>query len=128
MPIFFNAGPRGTDKLIKNQKETTITNDGATILNLLEIVHPASKLLVDIAKAQDNEVGDGTTSVVLLTGEILKEAKAFIEDSMNPQSIIKGLREAMTFALNKLEEIAIPVSEKDPQFSFYNSENEGKCF
>ena len=101
------------DKLIKNQKETTITNDGATILNLLEIVHPAARLLVDIAKAQDNEVGDGTTSVALLTGEILKEAKAFIEDSMNPQTIIKGLRESLVQALLKLEEIAMPVSEKD---------------
>lgn len=77
-------GPRGMDKLIKNGKETTITNDGATILNLLEIVHPAAKLLVDIAKSQDNEVGDGTTSVVLLTGEILKESKSFIEEGMNP--------------------------------------------
>ena len=110
-------GPRGMDKLIKTQRDTTITNDGATILNLLEIVHPAARLLVDIAKAQDNEVGDGTTTVALLTGEILKEAKGFIEDSMNPQSIIKGLREALTHALTKLEEIAVPVSDKDPKFA-----------
>ena len=86
-------------------------------MNLLEIVHPAARLLVDIAKAQDNEVGDGTTTVALLTGEILKEAKGFIEDSMNPQSIIKGLREALTHALTKLEEIAVPVSDKDPKFA-----------
>ena len=56
------------DKMIQNEKETTITNDGATILNLLDIVHPAAKTLVDIAKSQDNEVGDGTTSVTLLAG------------------------------------------------------------
>lgn len=54
--------------MIQNEKETTITNDGATILNLLDIVHPAAKTLVDIAKSQDNEVGDGTTSVTLLAG------------------------------------------------------------
>jgi T-complex protein 1 subunit eta len=72
------------DKMIQQGHKTTITNDGATILNLLDIVHPAARVLVDIAKAQDSEVGDGTTSVVLLAGEILKEAKAFIEDGMHP--------------------------------------------
>ncbi len=70
--------------MIQQGHKTTITNDGATILNLLDIVHPAARVLVDIAKAQDSEVGDGTTSVVLLAGEILKEAKAFIEDGMHP--------------------------------------------
>lgn len=92
-------------------------------------MHPAARLLVDIARAQDNEVGDGTTSVVLLTGEILKEAKGYIEDSMNPQSIIKGLRESLIFALEKLDEIAVPVSEKDSQFDFrLMLERGGKCF
>ena len=62
----------------------TISNDGATIVNLLDIVHPAAKVLVDIAKAQDNEVGDGTTSVLLLAGEFLKEAKPFIEEGIHP--------------------------------------------
>ena len=61
-----------------------ITNDGATILGLLDIVHPAAKVLVDIAKSQDNEVGDGTTTVVLLAGELLKESRNFIEDGMHP--------------------------------------------
>ncbi|CAM9003820.1 hypothetical protein QQ045_033177 [Rhodiola kirilowii] len=59
--------------------DTTISNDGATIMKLLEIVHPAAKILVDIAKSQDSEVGDGTTTVVLLAGEFLKEAKPFID-------------------------------------------------
>lgn len=66
----------------------TISNDGATIVNLLDIVHPAAKVLVDIAKAQDNEVGDGTTSVMMLAGELLKEAKPFIEEGIHPQIII----------------------------------------
>ena len=74
--------------------QTTISNDGATILKLLEVVHPASKCLVDIARAQDAEVGDGTTSVVLLAGELLRESKAFIEDGVSPHIIIKGYRRA----------------------------------
>jgi T-complex protein 1 subunit eta len=63
------------DKLIHNVRDVTISNDGATIISLLDIIHPAAKTLVDIAKAQDNEVGDGTTSVVLFAGELLKESK-----------------------------------------------------
>jgi T-complex protein 1 subunit eta len=72
-------GPRGMDKMITTEKGTTISNDGATILNLLDIEHPAAKILVDIAKSQDNEVGDGTTTVTLFAGELLKESKGFIE-------------------------------------------------
>jgi len=71
------------DKMITDKSGTTISNDGATILKLLDIVHPAAKVLVDIAKSQDNEVGDGTTSVTLLAGEFMKEAKAFIEEGMH---------------------------------------------
>jgi T-complex protein 1 subunit eta len=88
-------GPRGMDKLIQSDRTTTISNDGATILNLLDIVHPAAKTLVDIAKAQDNEVGDGTTTVTLLAVELLKESKNFIEDGMHSQIVIKGYREAL---------------------------------
>lgn len=65
-------GPRGMDKLIHDGRSVTISNDGATLIQLLDIVHPAAKTLVDIAKSQDNEVGDGTTSVVLFAGELLK--------------------------------------------------------
>mmetsp|Transcript_4998 Transcript_4998/g.3630 ORF Transcript_4998/g.3630 Transcript_4998/m.3630 type:complete len:85 (+) Transcript_4998:138-392(+) len=82
------------DKLIHNVRDVTISNDGATIISLLDIVHPAAKILVDISKSQDNEVGDGTTSVVLLAGELLKESKQFIEEGMHSQIIIKGYREA----------------------------------
>jgi T-complex protein 1 subunit eta len=71
------------DKMIQTSAGTTISNDGATIMNLLDIVHPAAKLLVDIAKSQDNEVGDGTTSVTILAGELLREAKGFVEDGLN---------------------------------------------
>jgi T-complex protein 1 subunit eta len=72
------------DKMITVGNTVTISNDGATIVNLLDIVHPAARVLVDIAKAQDNEVGDGTTSVTLLTGELLKEAKPYIEEGIHP--------------------------------------------
>ena len=65
-------GPRGMDKLIHDGRNVTISNDGATLIGLLDIVHPAAKTLVDISRAQDNEVGDGTTSVVLIAGELLK--------------------------------------------------------
>lgn len=93
--IASTLGPRGMDKLIVGANgEATISNDGATILKLLEVVHPAAKTLVDIARAQDAEVGDGTTSVVLLAGEFLRESKVFIEDGVSPHIIIKGYRRA----------------------------------
>lgn len=96
-------GPRGMDKMIQTGNTVTISNDGATIVNLLDIVHPAAKVLVDIAKAQDCEVGDGTTSVVLLAGEFLKEAKPFIEEGIHSSIIISGYREALRLALLKLD-------------------------
>ena len=77
-------GPRGLDKLVvDNRGVTTITNDGATIMKLLEIVHPAVKTLVDIARSQDAEVGDGTTTVVLLCGEFLREANTISSKTDN---------------------------------------------
>lgn len=83
------------DKLIVSATgQATISNDGATILKLLEVVHPAAKTLVDIARAQDAEVGDGTTSVVLLAAELLRESKSFIEDGVSPHIIIRGYRKA----------------------------------
>jgi len=105
-------GPRGMDKLIRDGGRTTISNDGATIVKLLDIIHPAAKTLVDISISQDNEVGDGTTSVILLAGELMREAKNFIEEGMNPQIVIKGLKEALKIALTKLNEIAISIDDK----------------
>ncbi|PVV04087.1 hypothetical protein BB560_001414 [Smittium megazygosporum] len=88
-------GPLGMDKLIVDEnKRMIISNDGATIIDKLEIVHPAARILVDIAKAQDAEIGDGTTSVVLLTGGILREVREMIEDGQNPHVVIRGLRAA----------------------------------
>lgn len=108
-------GPRGMDKLIHDGKRggVTISNDGATIINLLDIVHPAAKTLVDIAKSQDDEVGDGTTSVVLLAGEILRNLKPHIEDGIHPQTIMQGLREASRVCLEKLNQISVKINKMD---------------
>ena len=98
------------DKLIvDNQAKATISNDGATIMKLLDVVHPAAKTLVDIAKSQDAEVGDGTTSVVLLAGEFLKQMKPFIEDGVHSQIIIRSVRKAVELAIQRINEIAVKV-------------------
>ncbi|KAG8739340.1 T-complex protein 1 subunit eta [Ceratobasidium sp. 414] len=108
-------GPRGMDKLIVNERgEAQITNDGATILKLLDIVHPAAKTLVDIARAQDAEVGDGTTSVVLLAAQILKESRSYIEEGVSPHIIIKGLRKAAQLAVDRIKEVQIVIDKSNP--------------
>lgn len=76
-------------------------------------MHPAAKTLVDIAKSQDNEVGDGTTSVVLLAGELLKESKQYIEEGMHPQVIIKGYRKAMQLCIERIHQISIKMKDKE---------------
>lgn len=102
--------------MITTHRDTTISNDGATILNLLDIEHPAAKILVDIARSQDNEVGDGyfpylfrTTTVTILAGELMKNAKTFIEDGMNPQIVIRGYKKALEWCLSKLDHLVIHI-------------------
>lgn len=82
-----------------------------TITQLLDIVHPAARILVDIARSQDAEVGDGTTSVVVLAGEILREVKEHVEQGVSSQIIVKGLRRASAMAINKIKEIAVSTNE-----------------
>merc|ERR1711907_583556 len=102
------------DKLIHSDGGgVTITNDGATVISLLEIVHPAAHTLVDIARSQDAEVGDGTTTVTVLAGELLKECKTFVEDGVHPQVIARAFRLASEFALQKLEEIQTTLNFED---------------
>ncbi len=109
-------GPRGMDKMIiSDGGSTTISNDGATIIKLLNIEHPAGKSLVDVAKSQDNEIGDGTTSVMIFAGELLKEAKQFIEDGISPQIIINGFWRGLQLALKKLSECAVTINEKSEE-------------
>ncbi|XP_045480374.1 T-complex protein 1 subunit eta [Harmonia axyridis] len=107
-------GPRGMDKLIIDRNaKATISNDGATILKLLDIVHPAAKTLVDIAKSQDAEVGDGTTSVVLLAGEFLKQIKPFVEEGVHPRIIIRAVRKSLQLCISKTNELAVKINKQN---------------
>ena len=86
-----SLGPKGLDKLmVSPDGDITITNDGATILQLLEVEHPAAKVLVELAALQDEEVGDGTTSVVIVAAELLKNADELVKQKIHPTSIISG--------------------------------------
>lgn len=105
-------GPRGMDKLIHSKSGVTISNDGATIIKLLDIVHPAAKTLVDVARSQDDEVGDGTTSVCLLSAAFLKQAKPFIEDGVHPQVIMRGYRAALNHALAVIAKLAVNFNQE----------------
>lgn len=107
-------GPRGMDKLMVDGKgQTTISNDGATIMKLLDIVHPAARTLVDIAKSQDAEVGDGTTTVVMLAGEFLRQAKSFIEEGVHAQVIIRAYRAATALVIEHIKKIAVQIVKDD---------------
>lgn len=108
-------GPRGMDKMIETNKGFTVTNDGATVIDLLDLVHPAARIMADIAKAQDDEVGDGTTSVILIAGEILRNAKNFIEEGMNPQIIIKGFKMAQKHIMDNIENLAIKIEDDNTE-------------
>ncbi|KAJ2939558.1 hypothetical protein O0L34_g6390 [Tuta absoluta] len=109
-------GPRGMDKLIVDHSgKAVISNDGATIMKLLDIVHPAAKTLVDIAKSQDAEVGDGTTSVVILAGELLKRMKPFVEEGVHPRIIVRAVRTAARLAVEKVHELAVKIEKKSPE-------------
>ncbi|PKS11618.1 hypothetical protein jhhlp_001769 [Lomentospora prolificans] len=104
-------GPYGGDLLMVDENgKQTITNDGATVMKMLDIVHPAARILIDIARSQDAEVGDGTTSVVVLAGEILKEMKEHVEQNVSSQLITKAIRRTSALAVNKIKEIAVPTS------------------
>ncbi|KAI7841445.1 hypothetical protein COHA_004840 [Chlorella ohadii] len=107
-----SLGPVGLDKmLVDDIGDVTITNDGATILKLLEVEHPAAKILVELAELQDQEVGDGTTSVVIVAAELLRRANELVRQKIHPTSIIGGYRLAMREAVKYVEaQLAIPTS------------------
>ncbi|MEM3630106.1 MAG: thermosome subunit beta, partial [Nitrososphaerota archaeon] len=109
-----SLGPKGMDKmLVDSFGDVVITNDGATILSEMDVEHPTAKMLVETAKAQDEEVGDGTTSVVVVAGELLAKAEELIDKEVHPSLIIEGYRKAATKALEILDEISIPVKPTD---------------
>jgi len=107
-------GPCGMDKmLVTSFGDVAITNDGATILKELDVQHPAAKMMVEVAKALDNEVGDGTTTAVVLAGELLAKAESLLDQNVHPIVIIEGFKKASDKAQEVLEKIAIPVSISD---------------
>ncbi|MDH5437510.1 MAG: thermosome subunit beta [Candidatus Bathyarchaeota archaeon] len=110
-------GPKGMDKmLVDSLGDATITSDGRTILDEMDIQHPAAKMMVEVAKTQDDEVGDGTTTAVIVAGELLEKAEELIDKKIHPTVIIDGYRKAADKALKTLEKIAISVKSTDKDF------------
>src|SRR3989344_5890119 len=104
-------GPKGMDKmLVSPTNEIIVTNDGVTILEEMEIEHPAAKMIVDIAKTQESEVGDGTTTAVMLAGKLLENAESLLDKKIHPTVIIKGYKLAAKEAEKILYELAVPIS------------------
>ena len=109
-------GPKGMDKmLVDSLGDITITNDGVTVLEEMEVEHPAAKMLVEVAKTQNQETGDGTTTSVVIAGELLKKAEELLEQEIHPTVIAKGYRIAMEHALKILEKMAEDVGLEDTE-------------
>jgi thermosome len=109
-------GPRGMDKmLVDSLGDVTITNDGAAILDEIDVQHPAAKMLVGVAKTQDDEVGDGTTTAVVIAGELLKRAEELLDQKIHPTLIVSGYKKAADKAKEILDEIAIGVDPNDEE-------------
>ena len=110
-------GPKGMDKmLVDSFGDVTITSDGRTILDEMDIQHPAAKMMVEVAKTQDNEAGDGTTTAVVISGELLNKAEDLIGKNVHPTIIIDGYKKAAEKALEVLEKIAIPVDLNSQEY------------
>ncbi|CAG2108493.1 unnamed protein product [Medioppia subpectinata] len=113
-------GPKGMDKILlcegRNEGRVEVTNDGATILRSVGVDNPAAKILVDISKTQDDEVGDGTTSVTVLAAELLKEAENLVNMHLHPQTIVSGWRKSVNAARTALESVAVDNSADTKQF------------
>ena len=107
-------GPRGMDKiLVDSIGDVVVTNDGATILDKMDVEHPAAKMIIEVAKSQDDTVGDGTTTAVILAGELLKRAEELIEQKIHPSTVITGYRRALEIAVENIGKIARPVKLED---------------
>ena len=109
-------GPKGMDKmLVDSLGDVTITNDGATILDAIDVEHPAAKMIIEIAKTQDEKVGDGTTSSVIIAGELLNLAEELMEQTVHPTIIFKGYRKALLKSKEILKEMYHEVVELGPR-------------
>ena len=123
-------GPKGMDKMIVDSLgDVIVTNDGATILKEIQIEHPSAKMIVEIAKTQETEVGDGTTTAVVIAGELLKNAEELLDQKIHPTVIIRGYRLAQDKAQEILEKIGMPVdiSKKDVLRKISMTAMMGKC-
>ena len=110
-------GPKGMDKmLVDGFGDITVSNDGATILKEMDVAHPAAKMVIEVAKTVDAEVGDGTTTAAILTGDLLKQAETLLDQKIHPTTIISGYRKATQRALEVIDEVAEAV---DPEASDY---------
>jgi len=111
-----SLGPKGMDKmLVDSLGDVTITSDGRTILDEMDIQHPAAKIMVEVAKAQDDTVGDGTTTAVVIAGELLKKAEDLLDQKVHPTTIIKGYSQAAEKILKVLDDVAIPIERSDEE-------------
>ena len=120
-------GPRGMDKmLVDRMGDVVVTNDGATILQEMDISHPAAKMLVEIARKQENVVGDGTTTVVIIAGELLKKAQELMEDGTPVPTILMGYRLAVAKAMEILFDISMDARDKDTLFGIAKTAMTGK--
>ena len=100
-------GPKGMDKmLVDSFGDVTVSNDGATILKEMDVAHPAAKMVIEVAKTVDAEVGDGTTTAAILTGDLLKQAETLLDEKIHPTTIINGYRKATAKALEIIDEVA----------------------
>jgi thermosome len=107
-------GPKGMDKmLVDSLGDVTITNDGATILDTIDVEHPAAKMIVQVAKTQDDKVGDGTTTAVIISGELLNLAQELMEQAVHPSIIFRGYRKALVKSKEILQELAIKIDIND---------------
>lgn len=109
-----SLGPRGMDKmLVDSLGDVTLTNDGATILKEIDVQHPAAKMIVEVAKTQDDEVGDGTTTAVIIAGELLRKAEELLDKDIHPITIVSGYKKAADESCKYIESIAIPIEPED---------------
>jgi thermosome len=112
-----SLGPRGMDKmLVDTLGDVTITNDGATILKEIDVQHPAAKMMVEISKATDNEVGDGTTSTVVLAGSLLEKAEELIGKNVHPTVVVDGFKKAAERAIEELRKVGVKIDPQDRKF------------